>query len=124
MGWSWNKEKHSVGSVVRYPLQGLPEGNQEEWKGAESMKLTTEGAKGKAIALVPETLEPDKPVTTKGLEVPMGGGKGAVDHYVAIVRAGTVVFEMDGVAEDVAREAFRLAEHKMPFKGKFITRAV
>jgi len=65
---------------------------------------------------------PDKPVTAKGLEVPMGGGKGAVDHYVAIVRAGTVVFEMDGVPEETAREAFRLAAHKMPFRSKFIAK--
>ena len=65
---------------------------------------------------------PDKPVTTKGLEVPMGGGKGAVDHYVAIVRAGTVVFEMDGVTEETAREAMHLAAHKMPFRSRFIAK--
>jgi large subunit ribosomal protein L16 len=65
---------------------------------------------------------PDKPVTTKGLEVPMGGGKGSVDHYVAIVRAGTVVFEMDGVPLESAREAMRLAAHKMPFRSRFITK--
>ena len=62
--FSWNKERHSVGSIGRYPLQGLFEGNQEEWKGSpESMKLTTEGAKGKAIGLVPEKLKPEDPVT-------------------------------------------------------------
>jgi len=65
---------------------------------------------------------PDKPVTTKGLEVPMGGGKGAVDHYVAIVRPGTVIFEMDGVPEDVAKEAMRLAAYKMPFRSRFMTK--
>jgi large subunit ribosomal protein L16 len=65
---------------------------------------------------------PDKPITTKGLEVPMGGGKGAVDHYVAIVRAGTVVFEMDGVTETIAREALRLAAFKMPFRSKFVSK--
>ncbi|MBI4457747.1 50S ribosomal protein L16 [Candidatus Uhrbacteria bacterium] len=63
---------------------------------------------------------PDKSVTTKGNEVPMGGGKGGVDHYVAIVRPGTVVFEMDGVAEDVAREAMRLAAYKLPMKTRFV----
>lgn len=63
VNFSWNKERHSVGSIGRYPLQGLPEGNQEEWKGSESMKLTTEGAKGKAIALVPAKLNPADPVT-------------------------------------------------------------
>ncbi len=65
---------------------------------------------------------PDKPVTTHGLEVPMGGGKGGVDHYVAIVRPGTVVFEMDGVTEETAREALRLAAHKMPFRSRFIAK--
>ena len=65
---------------------------------------------------------PDKPVTMKGLEVPMGGGKGGVDHYVAIVRPGTVVFEMDGVPTETAREAMRLAAYKMPFRSRFITK--
>jgi len=63
VNFSWNADRHSVGSVLRYPLQGLPEGNQEEWKGSESMKLTKEGAKGKAIALVPAKLKPEEPVT-------------------------------------------------------------
>jgi large subunit ribosomal protein L16 len=65
---------------------------------------------------------PDKPVTMKGLEVPMGGGKGNVDHYVAIVRPGTIVFEMDGVPLEAAKEAMRLAAFKMPFRSKFLTK--
>ena len=64
---------------------------------------------------------PDKPRTAKG-EVRMGGGKGAVDHYVAVVKPGTIIFELDGVSEDMAREAFRLASHKLPIKTKFVTR--
>lgn len=63
---------------------------------------------------------PDKPVTAKGVEVPMGSGKGAVDHYVVNVKAGTVLFEMDGVPKDKAREAMRLAGHKLPIKVKFM----
>ena len=63
---------------------------------------------------------PDMPVTVKGSEVPMGGGKGAVDHYVTPVRAGTVIFEIDGVTEDVAREAMRLASHKLSVRSKFV----
>ena len=63
---------------------------------------------------------PDKPVTKKGTEVPMGGGKGSVDHYVFPVQPGRMLFEIDGVAEDVAREAMRLAAHKLPIKTKFI----
>ena len=65
---------------------------------------------------------PDHPVTFHGNENTMGSGKGAVDHYVAVVRAGTVMFEMSGVSEEVAREAFRLAQHKLPMKTKFIAK--
>lgn len=65
---------------------------------------------------------PDKPVTFKGNEIRMGGGKGSVDHYVAIVKPGTVMFEMDGVKEDVARQAMRLAAYKLPVKSRFILR--
>ena len=65
---------------------------------------------------------PDKPVTTKGAEMPMGKGKGAVDHYVAIVRPGTIMFEMDGVTPEVAREAMELARHKLPMKTRVVTR--
>ena len=63
---------------------------------------------------------PDHPVTTKGAEVPMGGGKGAVDHYVAPIRPGTIMFEMDGVKRDVAAEALRLAAYKLPVKTRFV----
>lgn len=67
---------------------------------------------------------PDKPVTIKGNEIRMGGGKGAVDHYVVVVKPGTMLFEMDGVKEEVAREAMRLAAYKLPIKTKFLTREV
>ena len=63
---------------------------------------------------------PHKPVTKKGTEVPMGGGKGAVDHYVFPVRPGRVMFELDGIPEDKAREAFKKAADKLPIKVKFI----
>lgn len=63
---------------------------------------------------------PDKPVTTKGAETPMGKGKGAVDHFVVSVAPGKILFEMDGVTEKVAREALRLAANKLPIKTKFI----
>ena len=63
---------------------------------------------------------PDKPVTSKGSEVPLGGGKGAVDHYVFAVKPGRIIFELDGVKEDVAKEAFRIAGNKLPIKTKFI----
>ena len=63
---------------------------------------------------------PDKPVTKKPAEVTLGGGKGAVDHYVAVVKRGRIVFEMDGVSEETAREAMRLAGHKLPVLTKFV----
>ena len=65
---------------------------------------------------------PDRPVTVKGSEVPMGKGKGAVDHYVFEVEPGRVLFEIDGVDEAEAREALRLAGHKLPVGTKFISR--
>lgn len=65
---------------------------------------------------------PDKPVTKKGAEVPMGKGKGAVDHFVVVVKPGRILFEMDGIPEDVACEAMRLAAHKLPIKTKFVKR--
>jgi len=65
---------------------------------------------------------PDKPVTQKGQEVPMGGGKGSVEHYVVAVKPGRILFEIDGVTEEVAKEAMRLASHKLPIKTKFVKR--
>jgi len=64
---------------------------------------------------------PDKPITTKGNEIPMGGG--AVDHFVAVVKKGRMLFEIDGVAPDAAKEAMRLASHKLPVKTKFEERS-
>jgi large subunit ribosomal protein L16 len=63
---------------------------------------------------------PDKPITKKPLEVRMGKGKGALDHYVAVVRPGRIMFEISGVPIDVAKEALRLAAQKLPVKTKFI----
>ncbi|MBU1119029.1 50S ribosomal protein L16 [Patescibacteria group bacterium] len=63
---------------------------------------------------------PDKPVTQKGAEMPMGKGKGAVDHFVFNCRPGRIIFEIDGVPRDVAEEAMQLAAHKLPVKTKFI----
>jgi large subunit ribosomal protein L16 len=65
---------------------------------------------------------PHTPVTRKPLGLKMGGGKGSPEFFVAKVRPGTILFEMQGVSEEVAREAMRLAAHKLPVKTKFITR--
>jgi len=63
---------------------------------------------------------PDKPITSKGTEVPMGGGKGDVSHFVAIVKPGTIIFEVDGVSEKKAQEGLRRASYKLPVKTKFV----
>jgi len=63
---------------------------------------------------------PDKPITHKGTEVPMGGGKGDVDHFVAVVKPGTILFEIDGVSEQLAQESLRKASYKLPLKTKFV----
>lgn len=65
---------------------------------------------------------PHTPITRKPLDVKMGGGKGALDHFAAKVKPGTVMFEMAEVSEEVAREAMRLASHKLPIKTRFIVR--
>src|SRR3954462_2978656 len=67
-------------------------------------------------------LFPDKPYTKKPAETRMGSGKGSPEGWVAVVKPGRVMFEMSGVSEDLAREAMRLAGHKLPLKTKFVTR--
>jgi len=63
---------------------------------------------------------PQKPVTKKGTEVPMGGGKGMVDHYVFPIKPGRIIFEVEGITEEEARKAFRKASDKLPVKTKFV----
>ncbi|MBI2552329.1 50S ribosomal protein L16 [Candidatus Uhrbacteria bacterium] len=66
---------------------------------------------------------PDKARTTKGIDIPMGSGKGAVDHYVAPVKPGAILFEIDGVDSASAREALRLAGHKLPVKAIIVNKS-
>ena len=63
---------------------------------------------------------PDRPITKKPAEVKMGSGKGDIDHYAAIVQKGAVIFEIGGISEEIAREAFRRASHKLPIRVKFV----
>ena len=65
---------------------------------------------------------PDKPITEKPAETRMGSGKGSPEYWVAVVKPGRVMFEMDGVSEETAREAMRLAGHKLPIKTKFVVK--
>ena len=67
---------------------------------------------------------PDKPITSKPLEVRMGKGKGSVEYWVAQIQPGRMIYEMQGVEETIAREAFELAAAKLPFKTQFVTRTV
>src|SRR6201746_2601792 len=69
-------------------------------------------------------LFPDKPITKKPAETRMGKGKGAPEEWVAVIRPGKILFEMEGVAPDIAEEAMRLASHKIPMKTKFVKREV
>ena len=65
---------------------------------------------------------PDKPVTTHGQEKTMGAGKGMVDHWVAVVRRGRIMLEVDGIPEALARDAMRMAAYKLPIRTRFVTR--
>ncbi len=65
---------------------------------------------------------PDKPITSKPAEVRMGKGKGSLDHWVALVKPGRIIFEIDGVSEEIAREALRLGAQKLPVMTKTVTR--
>jgi large subunit ribosomal protein L16 len=65
---------------------------------------------------------PDKPITKKGSEVPMGAGKGAVDHYVAVIKPGTIIYEMDGLPADQAKEALQSAAYKIGSVCKFVSK--
>ena len=69
------------------------------------------------------TIFPDKPITKKPAETRMGSGKGNPEEWVAVVKPGRIMFEIDGVSEEVAREALRLAQHKLPIKTKIVSRA-
>ena len=80
--------------------------------------LTHEAARGGKIWI---RIFPQKAITRKSPEVPMGAGKGAVEFYASVVKPGTIIFEMDGLPEATAKEACRLAAHKLPVDTKFIT---
>jgi large subunit ribosomal protein L16 len=69
------------------------------------------------------TIFPDKPITKKPAETRMGSGKGNPEEWVAVVKPGRIMFEIDGVSDEVAREALRLAQHKLPIKTKIVSRA-
>ena len=118
-----NRGKATRGNVVNegeYGLQALESGlitaNQIE---AARIAMTRYIKRGGKVWI---KIFPDKPITKKPAETRMGKGKGAPEYWVAPVKPGRVMFEVAGVSEEVAREALRLASHKLPVKTKFLTR--
>jgi len=116
-----NRGKATRGNVVNegeFGLQALDAGlitaNQIE---AARIAMTRYIKRGGKVWI---KIFPNKPISKKPAETRMGKGKGAVEYWVAPVKPGRILFEMDGVSEDVAREAFRLAAHKLPVKTKFV----
>ena len=117
-----NRGKATRGTTVAYGDYGIAT--------TEPCWITSNQIEAARIAMTRHTkrggkvwidIFPDKPITKKPAETRMGSGKGGVEYYVAVVKPGRVLFEMDGIPEEVAREAFRLAAHKLPIKTKFIT---
>ena len=91
-------------------------------KGVATRGNTVSNGSYGLVALEPAWIKifPDKPVTKHPAEARMGSGKGTPEYWVAVVKPGRVLFEMDGVTEDIAKEAMRLASHKLPIKCKFV----
>ena len=117
------KGKATRGNVVNYGEWGL--------MATEPCWITANQIEAARVAMTRYTkrggqvwikIFPDKPVSKKALGVRMGSGKGAPEYWVAVVKAQKVMFEIGGVSEDVAREALRLAQHKLPIKTKIIAR--
>jgi len=116
-----NRGRATRGNVVNegeYGLQtveaGLITANQIE---AARIAMTRYIKRGGKVWI---KIFPNKPISKKPAETRMGKGKGAVEYWVAPVKPGRILFEMDGVSEEIAKEAFRLASHKLPVKTKFI----
>lgn len=111
------------GSIISFGSYGL--------KAMEAGRLTNRQIEAARIAMtrymkregkVWIRIFPDKPITAKPAEVRMGKGKGAVDHYVAVIKPGCIMFEMDGVPFEIAEEGLRLAAQKLPIKCKVVVR--
>ena len=118
------KGKATKGNVIAYGEYGLVseelgwiKSNQIE---AARIAMTRYIKRGGKVWI---KIFPDKPVTAKPAETRMGSGKGSLEYWVAVVKPGRVMFEISGVAEETAREALRLATHKLPVKCKIVSRA-
>ena len=118
------KGKAQRGNVLAYGEFGL-QATEPHWVTSQQIEaariaLTRYTKRGGQVWL---KILPDKPVTAKPAETRMGSGKGAPEYWVAVVKPGRVLFEIAGVSEEIAREALRLASHKLPLKTKLIIKA-
>ena len=115
--------KASVGNTVAFGEYGL-KAQTTAWVDARQIEAARRAITGslRRGGKVWIRIFPDKPITKKPVEVRMGKGKGATDRWVAVVKRGRVMFEVAGVPEEAAREAFRRAHHKLPVDTKVITR--
>jgi len=118
------KGKASRGNRIHYGEFGL-QGLEPGWITSRQIEAARRAIvryvkRGGTITI---RIFPDKPVTRRAAETRMGSGKGSVEFWVAVVRPGSMLFEMSGVTEDQAREALRLASHKLPIKTQFVTRS-
>ena len=117
------KGKASRGTTVTYGEYGL-QATEPAWITSNQIEaariaMTRYIKRGGKVWI---KIFPDKPITEKPAETRMGSGKGSPEYWVAVVKPGRVMFEIAGVPEDVAREALRLASHKLPIKTKFVTK--
>ena len=118
-----NRGKASRGTEVTYGEYGL-QATEAGWITSNQIEaarvaMTRYIKRGGKVWI---KIFPDKPITKKPAETRMGSGKGAPEYWVAVVKPGRILFEIAGVPEDTAREALRLAMHKLPIKTKFVTR--
>lgn len=120
-----NRGLANVGNKVsfgQYGLKAMERGRMTSRQIEAGRRVMTRKVKRGAKIWI--RVFPDKPITNKPLEVRMGKGKGSVEYWVAQIQPGRVLYEMQGVEESVAREAFALAAAKLPFKTQFVTRTV
>lgn len=119
----WPKGSTSKGATVSFGSYGL--------KSVETGLISARQIEAARRAITRSLLRggkvwirvfPDKPMTKKGEQTPMGKGKGAVDHYVAKITSGRILFELDGVSPEAAKQAMKLAAYKLPVKTKFVER--
>ncbi|KKO43850.1 50S ribosomal protein L16 [Arsukibacterium ikkense] len=120
-----NRGLAQVGDKVSfgtYALKSLERGQMTSRQIESARRAMTRAVK--RVGKIWIRVFPDKPITAKPLEVRMGSGKGSVEYWVCQIKPGKVLYEMDGVSEELARHAFALASAKLPFKTTFVTRTV